>query len=169
MTSHKALKGILGFLLAVIIATAVPARAAEYRTFGIFAGASFPKVVYGKVHLNFAEHWAIDYQASLGIFWAIQQGELFYFFDHEGWSPYIGVGYQNWNFYGFSSSTNYNGVIFGGGNQATAVTVPLGLMYVTDVGLALDLGIAADVFTNAPADLNGKVVPEAQVAVGYFF
>jgi len=143
--------------------------AAEYRTFGVLAGVSFPKVAYAKAHLNFAEHWAVDYQASLGIFWAIQQGDIYYFFSREGWQPYIGIGYQNWNFYGFSTSTNYNGVIFGSGNQAVAVTTPIGIMYVTDIGLALDLSIAADIFTNAPADLRGRVVPEAQIAVGYFF
>ncbi len=141
----------------------------DYRNFGIMGGASFPKLAFGKFDINFSEHFGMDLQASLGVYWSIKEADLLYYFSRDDWSTYLGVGYQNWDFYGFSSSTSYNGIVFGDGNSATALSVPLGFLYTALSGFAYEIGFAVDVFLNAPADLRGKIVPEGQISIGYFF
>jgi hypothetical protein len=152
-----------------ISATDVFARGADYHTFGLLAGLSFPKLAFAKADLNFSQDFGLDFEASLGVYWSIQQTDLIYYFSRGEWSPYIGLGIQNWNFYGLSTSTTANGVFFGNGTQAIAATVPLGLLFVADNGVAFELAIAGDIFTNAPTGLQGKVIPEVEVALGYFF
>jgi hypothetical protein len=161
----------LGTVLFISICSESPAQAqapGDYHTFGIMGGIDFPKTLVGKLQLNFAQHWGIDYQPSLGIFWTIQQADLTYFFWRSDWSPSIGAGIQRWNFTGFNAPSNFNGIPFSASN-ATSVTFPLGLQFVSEGGFALDLEIAADIFVDAPLDLKGKVVPEGGVLLGYFF
>ena len=159
----------LSLLFLVFFGFAMPSAKADYRILGILGGFNFPKMFVGKLDVNLGEYAGIDIQESVGVYWSIQQADVVYYFSRGEWSPYIAAGIQNWNFYGISASTNYNGVIFGSGNSAVALSAPLGLQYVADNGFALDLTIAVDVFTNAPADLSGKVIPEAGLMMGYFF
>jgi len=141
----------------------------DYHTFGIFGGLSFPKGLLGKLDLNISHHWGLDYEASVSLFWTIQQADVLYFFNRSEWSAYVGAGIQSWSFYGFSGSTDYNGILFGTGNTATTATLSLGLVYVAKSGFAVDLNIAGDEFVNAPLDLKSRVVPEGNFSLGFFF
>jgi hypothetical protein len=141
----------------------------EFHRFGLLGGLSFPKFVLAKADLNLTTHFALNYEFSLGLFWSIQELDGIYYFSRSEWSPYVGLGIQNWSFFGFSSTTNYNGVLFGNGSQAISITIPLGILYVAENGFAFDLSVAGDLFTNAPTGLQWKVIPEAAIALGYFF
>lgn len=157
------------FLLFFLTASPAVQGAASHKTLGLFGGGSFPKFLFGKAQFNLFRFLAVDYQASIGIFWTSQQFDTLIFFSRGEWSPYTGAGYQSWNFTGFSTSTNYAGVVLGSNAQANSITLPLGLQYVASSGFALDINLAGDLFVTGSSDLRGRVMPEANIGVGYFF
>jgi hypothetical protein len=161
-------RSALGLAVVISLFFASPAHA-EYGTFGLFAGASFPKLAFLKLDLNFSDPIGAEIQASLGVYWSIQQADLLYYL-HRGreWSWYLGGGVQNWNFYGFSQDTNYSGIILGQGSNATAATVPFGFVYYDGQGMALNLNIGGSMFTAGPDNIRGKIIPEAQLAIGFY-
>lgn len=147
---------------------ASPAQA-DYKTLGLLGGFSFPRFVVGKVDLSLSEKIGLDYQGSLGIYWTIQQGDFLYYIWRDEWSLFTGVGYQFWNFYGFSSATNSNGVGVTG-SSAGALSLPLGLAFVdADTGLGFQIVAGLDYFMNGPSDLNGRVLLEAMALAGIYF
>ena len=96
------------------------------------------------------------------------RNDAYYFFTRGEWSPFLGVGYQNWNFQGVSSGA-YSGVSIQGGNTASVITIPVGVQLVGDSGLTLQASIALDYFLNSISELAGKIFPEAQIQLGFFF
>lgn len=149
---------------------APPARAVDAKTFGIIVGGSFPKVVYGKAQLNFTNSWSIDVQTSLGISWSILQADMLHFFYRgEDFHFFTGIGYEVWTFYGLTGTGSVNGVYIVESSRATAISIPLGIQFLSDGGLAMELAMGLGVFTSGPSGVVGKVVPQIQVGVGLFF
>lgn len=145
------------------------AQDSKVRTFGIFAGFSFPKYLVLKSQLNITDVVSIDYQAGLGYFWMIHQGDLLFFLSRGRWNPYIGAGYQYWKLYAFTTNTTYNNVPIGEGSDAVAVSAPLGIQFINSLGFAFDISAGGGLFVRAPKELQNRAVLELQASLGFFF
>jgi outer membrane protein W len=137
------------------------------RDFGLSAGVNFPRFLTVKAQYNLLESLALGAQASLSVYWNTQQAEVYFFASRGEWSPYLGLGYQIWNFTGINLPGN--GVLTGSGAVASSVTVPFGLQYVASGGFSFEIGGAVDYFVTGFSGLSSRFVPEGFVLLGYFF
>jgi len=122
---------LLSLNLALCLAGESSVRADAARTLGLLVGGSFPKFLFAAVQVNLFQHWALDYEASIGIFWdhpAVRRLLLFF----EKWMESFRRG-------GLSKLELHRLIQFdqlrrrhlGTGSQGGAVTIPVGLLYMS--------------------------------------
>lgn len=145
------------------------AWAADYPKLGVAGGFSFPKWAFVSLDYNLQRRVGAFYQASFGSYWTIHELGGKYYFSRSDWSPYTGGSLAFWSFRGISSTFSQSGLPIGGTDRAISLAVPLGLIYIAETGFSFDIRVALSIFIDAPSSLAGRLYPEGQIGVGYYF